>query len=223
MLLDTGNYDEAIRQFETVIRRDPKYVLALTNLAQAYRIKGLYVDSIDSAHKAIALAPEIAEPHLWLADSLRLNGQYADSTPEYEGYLRLSNFDSKLAGQLNYYVLGFLIGAGKKKRAAQQDIWKDLRSLAYFGMCDSERKLKRFDRAIADCQKALTYDPADPYAHYTLALAYATEGQQTGNCGLLAAALPHFRSTVQLNPDLAESALAQKNIANIEKFLPQCP
>ncbi|MFN7996377.1 MAG: caspase family protein [Bryobacteraceae bacterium] len=223
MLLDVGNVDEAIRQFEAVKRRDPNNVLALTNLAQAYRMKGLYPDSIESARTAAKLSPGYAEPHLWMADSLRLSGQYEASTAEYDSYLRLSNFDSKLAGQLNYYVLGFLVGLGKKKRAAQQDIWKDLRSLAYFGMCDSERKLKRYDRAIADCQKALTYDPGDPYSHYALALAFATQAQQTGNCGMLAAALPHFRSTVQIDPDLQESALARQNIERIEKFLPQCP
>jgi tetratricopeptide (TPR) repeat protein len=223
MLLDRGDTDEAIRQFEAVLRREPKNVLALTNLAQAYRMKGLYSDSIESAGKAVKLAPEVAEPHLWMADSFRLSGKYEQSTPEYESYLRLSNFDSKLAGQLNYYVLGFLIGMGKKKRASQQDIWRDLRSLAYFGMCDSARKLKHFDLAITDCQKALTYDPADPYSHYALALAFATEGQKTGNCGLLAAALPHFRSTVQIDPDLNESSLARQNIDSIEKYLPQCP
>ena len=37
--------------------------------------------------------------------------------PEYAEYLRLSDFDSKLAGRLNYYVVGFLVGLGKKKRA----------------------------------------------------------------------------------------------------------
>ena len=178
MLLDIGNTDEAIRQFETVIRRDPDNVLALTNLAQAYRMKELYKDSIESARKAVKLGPELAEPHLWMADSLRLSGQYEPSIPEYDSYLRLSNFDSKLAGQLNYYVLGFLVGMGRKKRAAQQDIWKDLRSLAYYGMCDSESKLKRFDRAIEDCQKALTYDPRDPYAHYSLALAFDHQGKR---------------------------------------------
>lgn len=222
MLLDTGKYDEAVRQFETVIRRDPRNVLALTNLAQAYRMKGLYPDSVDSARKAAGLAPKYAEPHLWMADSLRLSGQYGPSTAEYADYLNLSNFDTKLAGQVNYYVLGFLVGLGKKKRASQQDIWKDLRALAYFGMCDSERKLKHFDRAVEDCQKALAYDAQDPFTHYTLALAFATEGRQTGNCGLLAAALPHFRATVQINPDMQEAGFARQNIAAIEKFLPGC-
>ena len=59
MLLDTGNTDEAIRQFETVIRREPNNVLALTNLAQAYRMKDLYSDSIESARKAVKSGPGV--------------------------------------------------------------------------------------------------------------------------------------------------------------------
>ena len=222
MLLDTVNTDEAIRQFETVIRREPNNVLALTNLAQAYAMKELYAESIESARKAVKLRPELAEPHLWMADSMRLKGQYEPSLPEYDSYLRLSNFDSKLAGQLNYYVLGYLFGMGKKKRAAQEDIWKDLRSHTYYGMCDSENRLKHFDRAIVDCQKALTYDQGDPYAHYSLALAFANQGQHTGDCGMLSAAIPHFRQMLQINPDLQEAAYARQNMQNIENALPQC-
>ncbi len=87
MLLDTGKTDEAIRQFETVIRRDPNNVLALTNLAQVYRMKELYADSIESARKAAKLGLELAEPQLWMADSLRQSRKYELSIPEYENYL----------------------------------------------------------------------------------------------------------------------------------------
>ncbi|MEI9975918.1 MAG: hypothetical protein WDO73_29965 [Ignavibacteriota bacterium] len=59
-----------------------------------------------------------------------------------------------MAGQLNYYVLGSLFGIGKKKRAAQEDIWKDLRSLAYFGICDCHYQSKQYDSAITACQKS---------------------------------------------------------------------
>jgi len=223
MLLDTVNTDEAIRQFETVIRRDPNNVLALTNLAQAYAMKELYADSIESARKAVKLRPELAEPHLWMADSMRLKGQYEHSLPEYDIYLRLSNFDSKLAGQLNYYVLGYLFGMGKRKRAAQEDIWKDLRSHTYYGMCDSEYQLKRFENAIGDCQKALAYDPGDPYAHYSLALAFMHQGQDTGDCGMLSAAASHFRTMLATDKDLQEATVAGKNLKAIESYLPQCP
>jgi len=221
MLLDIGNVDEAIRQFNYVLQRSPEHVVALTLVAQAYRLKELYAESIESARKAIALAPASAEPHLWLAESLRLSGKYDASRAEYERYLTLSDFDSKLAGQLNYYVLGFLAGVGRRKQAAQRDIWRDLRSLAYFGMCDCERKLSRYDPAITYCQKSLTYDPNDPYAHYALALAYTRKANQTGSCETLPAALKHFRAVLAINADLQEAQHAKQNIANIEKV--QCP
>jgi tetratricopeptide (TPR) repeat protein len=221
MLLYTSNVDESIRQFDYVLRRSPCHVLALTLQAQAYRLKEMYAPSIESARNAIRLAPKSAEPHMWLAESLRLSGKYDESRREYDEYLRLSDFDSKMAGQLNYYVLGFLAGIGRKKHAAQRDIWKDLRSLAYFGMCDCERKLSRFDPAILYCQKSLTYDPKDPYAHFALALAYTRKANQTGSCETLPAALKHFRAVVDINADLAEAQMSRQNIAAIEKV--RCP
>jgi tetratricopeptide (TPR) repeat protein len=221
MLLDIGNVDEAIRQFNVVLRREPDNALALTLQAQAYRMKDLYKESAESARRAIRLTPKNAEPHLWLAESLRLSGQYDESRSEYQQYLALSNFDSKLAGQLNYYVLGFLAGVGRKKHAAQRDIWKDLRSLAYFGMCDCERKMSRFDPAIDYCQRSLTYDPNDAYSHFALALAYTRKANQTGSCETLPAALKHFRAVLDINADIAEAQMARQNIANIEKV--RCP
>ena len=41
MLLDTGSFDEAIRQLNAVVQRDPDHVLALRLLAEAYRMKDL--------------------------------------------------------------------------------------------------------------------------------------------------------------------------------------
>jgi hypothetical protein len=91
---------------------------------------------------------------LWLAESLRRSNKFQESVPEYEAYLRYSDFDSKLAGKLNYWVMGFISGTGKKKARELKDVWKELRSLAYFGLCDSERRMGRFDTAILHCQQA---------------------------------------------------------------------
>ena len=219
MLLDKGSLDESIRQLNAVVQRDPKHALAYYLLAQALRMKGLYPDSIDSAEKAIKLTPNNAEPYFWLAESLRLSGKYKEAGASYTDYLRLSDFDSKLAGKMHYYVVGFLVGQGKKKRAAQRDVWKDLRSLAYFGLCDSERKLKRFDSAIGYCRKALSYDSADPYSEYALGLSYIGQAQETGAVELLAAARQHLRAMLTLNSDLTEADYARKNIANIDALL----
>ena len=219
MLLDLADTDGAVREFNSVLQRKPNDPVTLTNLAQAYRMKGLFPESVESARKAVSFAPEYAEPHLWMGESLRLSAHYDASLAEYGLYLKLSNFQSKLSGQLNYYVVGYLIGMGKKNRATQQDIWKDLRNLAWFGSCDCERKLKHYDLAIPDCQKALTYDPSDAYTHYALALSYAGQGAHVGSYELLAAAVQHFQAMLQLNPDLQEAGFAKQNISSLQKAL----
>jgi tetratricopeptide (TPR) repeat protein len=219
MLLDIGGTDEAIRQLTVVVQRDPQNGMAQYLLSQAFRTKDQFTQSIEAASKAIKLNPSNPEPHFWLAESLRLSGAYDKAVTEYAEYLKLSDFNSKLAGKMNYYVLGFLAGFGKKKRAAQQDIWKDLRSLAYFGMCDSHRKLSDYDAAIASCQRALNYDPEDPYVHYALGLIYARKAQATGRIESLPAARQHFATMLKINSEMAEAEYARKNIASIDAAL----
>jgi tetratricopeptide (TPR) repeat protein len=219
MLLDIGDTDEAIRQLNVVLQRQPDHATGLTMLAQAYRLKDLYPQSIEAAQRAIQLTPKNAEPHMWLADSLRLSGKLPEAKAEYLQYLRLSDFDSKLAGKLNYYVLGSLIGFGRKKRAAQHDIWSDLRSLAFFGLCDCDRRSKNYDSAIAYCQKSLAYDARDPYAHYALGLSFMHKANDENNMAALDPAIKHFQLVVDINPDMDEAKMAKRNIATIQAAL----
>jgi tetratricopeptide (TPR) repeat protein len=218
-LLDTGAVDEAIRQLNTVTQRDPANAPAFYLEAEAYRLKEAYPRAIEAARAAIKLTPANAEAHLWLADSLRMSGALPESTGEYVAYLKLSDFDTKLAGQLNYYVLGYIAGIGKKKRAAQTDTWRDLRSLAYFGLCDAERKQSHFDTAVTYCQKSLAYDAKDPYTHYALALCYMHLAQQNQSLETLASAGFHFRTMLDLNPDLEEAKYARQNLKSIDGLL----
>ncbi|MEW5979669.1 MAG: tetratricopeptide repeat protein [Acidobacteriota bacterium] len=219
MLLDTGGTDEAIRQLNTVIQREPNHATALYLLAQAYRMKDLYAESIESARKAIQLVPGNAEAHFWLAESLRMSGQYEQGRTEYLSYLKLSDFNSKLAGKMNYYVLGFLVGMGKKKRAAQQDIWKDLRSLAYFGLGDCERLLSNPDAAIDYYSQSLSLDPEDPLVHYASGLAYYRKAEMTQSAVTLPEARRHFETMLKLNADLAQAQTAKKYLAAIDATL----
>ena len=75
----------------------------------------------------------------------------------------MSNFDSSFAGKFAYYVLPF-----GSERAAQGDIWKQLRAQANFGLCDCEWLQKHLDPAIHYCEAALGYNPSDLYSHYRL-------------------------------------------------------
>jgi hypothetical protein len=118
----------------------------------------------------------------------------ADAIREYNLYLSLSNFDSGFGGKLNYYLAGFLFGAGRKKRAAQTDIWRELRGQANLGICDCQWMLKHYDRRpSSDCQQALTLHPQGPLRELPAGhRVYAQEFNQQNSVGYLAAAKEHF-------------------------------
>ena len=110
---------------------------------------------------------------------------------------------------------------GRKKRVAERDIWNDYHNMAWFGICECERKSGNLDAAIADCQKALTYDAKDPFAHYQLGLAFMNKANKTKSVAELDPALKHFQQMLEINPDMAEAAFARGNIALIQKVLQQ--
>jgi tetratricopeptide (TPR) repeat protein len=222
-LLDAGDLDEAVRQLNIVTRREPGREMAWYLLSQAYARKSDYADGKTAAETAIKLAPGNAEAHFWLAECLRQLKQPADAELEYQSYLALSNFDTGKAGQLNYYVAGYLLGMGKKKRATQSDIWKELRGQANLGLCDSEWMQKQFDPAINYCQIALTYMPSDLFANYRLGVIYAEKFNQNNQVALLAAAKLHFAAVIAANPDTNEADRSRKYMKNIDLVLSQVP
>jgi tetratricopeptide (TPR) repeat protein len=236
-LLDTGAFDEAIRQLNFVSQRDAGNGTAWYLLSQAFFRKGAYEQAVRASREAVKLIPSKAEAHLWMADSLRLYDDSlhttSDITPaeaEYNQYLKLSEFDSKFAGKLNYYVLPWLIGTGTKKRAAQTDIWKQQRAQANFGLCDCEWLLKRYDSAIPYCERALSLDPSDLYAQYRLGILYSqqfnvlNERSTVPNAlDLLVQARKHFSTVIALNSDADQAANSRKYIQNIDQFLVHQP
>jgi len=199
-LLDAGDMDEAIRQLNVVTQRDA---------------------TIQAARQAIDLTPGNAEAHFWLAESLRQKHQSPEAEAQYNQYLALSNFDSGMAGKLSYYLGGYLLGYGVKKRAAQADIWKELRGQANTGLCDCEWLQKKFDSAIHYCQTALTFTPTDLFTNYRLGILYSEQYNSSGSVALLAAARKHFQNVIEQNPDANEADRSRKYVRNIDAVLAQ--
>lgn len=65
--------------------------------------------------------------------------------------------------------------------------------MAYLGICDCERNLANCDAAITSCQKTLSYDSKDPYAHFALGLSYMRKAVQTNSIAELDPALRDFQ------------------------------
>jgi tetratricopeptide (TPR) repeat protein len=219
-LLDTGGFDEAIRQTNAVIQRYPNSGMAWYLESQAFVRKGSWEQGVAAGRTAIKFTPANAEAHLWLGEALRQSNQCPEATSEYSRYLSLSNFNSGTAGQLNYYLLGSLFAMGRKTRATQQDIWRELRAQANVGICDCQWMQKQFQAAAESCQKALSYVRDEPYANYRLGLVYAEEYNGNGNAELLKEARQYFSTVIALIPDTEEAQRSRGYIAKIDAVLP---
>jgi tetratricopeptide (TPR) repeat protein len=221
VLLDTGDFDEAIRQLDEAARQDPSDGMARYLQSQAFLRKGSYGQAVQAGNQAILLTPANAEAHLWLGEALRRNGQCPQALSEYNNYLSLSNFNSGVAGKVNYYVLGSLFGTGTKKRATQQDIWRELRAQAYEGICDCDWMGKSYDDAALQCHKALSLLPGDLFANYRLGLIFTTQYNTIGGPALLQEARKYFATVIAINPDTDEAQRSRKYVANIDSVLAQ--
>ena len=221
VLLDTGELDEAIRQLDAVAKQAPSNGMVWYLQSQAFLRKGSYGQAVDSGEQAVKLTPANAEAHLWLGEALRRNSQCGLATTQYESYLSLSNFNSDLGGKLNYYVLGSLFGVGTKKRATQQDIWRELRAQAYEGICDCDWMRKSYDDAAVQCHKALSLVPEDLFANYRLGLVFTEQYNAIGGQALLQEAKQYFDAVIAINPDTDEAQRSRKYVANIDSVLAQ--
>jgi tetratricopeptide (TPR) repeat protein len=219
VLLDQGNMDEAVRQLDVVTRRDPEDATAWYLLSQAYARKSSFEQGKDAAERAVKFAPGNGEAHFWLATCLRHLNQFAVAEQEYKTYLELTNYDSGKGGKVSYYLLGYTLGMGKKRRAAQSDIWRELRGEANLGICDCEALQKNFSTALPYCQKALTYTPQDLWANYRLGMIYVQQSNANASPALLAAAKTHFQQVIAANPDTDEAARARLYISKIDVAL----
>jgi tetratricopeptide (TPR) repeat protein len=234
-LLDQGALDEAVRQLNAALQQKPDDGTALYLLSQAYAREGDFAHGKAAALNAVKAAAGNGEAHFWLAECERHLNEAAAAEVEYRQYLQLTNFNSGAMGNVNYYVAGFLLGIGRKRRAAEQDIWREQQGQANLGICDCEWMQKRDDAAIPYCQKALNLMPTDLWANYRLGLIYiekANAGAQ-GMGGpelsaqdvvkLLSEAKVRFGNVVAANPDTDEASRARQYIAKIDAALASHP
>ena len=231
-LLDQGGLDEAVRQLNAALQRQPDDGTALYLLSQAYARQGDFKSGDAAATRAVKAAPANGEAHFWLAECKRHLNDPANAEAEYRQYLQLTNFNSGVGGQLNYYLAGFLLGMGKKHRAAEQDIWREQQGQANLGICDCEWMQKRNDAAIPYCLKALSLLPSDLWANYRLGLIYveqanahtqAANSAHSNDAGdvvnLLKEAKTRFANVIAANPDTDEASRARQYISRIDSAL----
>jgi tetratricopeptide (TPR) repeat protein len=234
VLIETGDPDEAIRQFAEVARLDPSNDDVHAMLARAYWDKSAWDRAIEEADKALAIDRSNAQAHLWKADATRQLAAvekdktrqlelYSRAREDYREFLNLTNFSSGIGAKLAFHFIGF--GIGRKKHADRQGAYDSLRSSGFLGLCLSEQKVGNPLRARDYCQRALRHAPRDPIAYFLLGNINRDIYNARQSCVDLSAARVSYARMLELNPDLDESKNARNYLGQIDGILPQlgCP
>lgn len=91
-----GMLDEAVREYEEIVRMSPEDISAIFNLASIYRDKGMFTDAVELFKRALILAGEpwqTREIYNALGDSFALQGLYLKALDNYLEALNISPED----------------------------------------------------------------------------------------------------------------------------------
>ena len=202
---NTNDLKKALTYFQQASNEDPSYALAWSGIADVYVLLPLfgganpadaYPKAKEAANKAVALDPNLAEPHA----ALGLIGNIFD----FDFALSLREFEKAIAFNPNYATAHHWFGNSllecigdfersivEVRRALELDplsiaINVDLGYSYYFA--------GRYPEGIAQIRKALDLDPNSYYAHYNL-------GQVLEMSGDLPGAISEYEKAVTLDTD----------------------
>ncbi len=177
----------AVAAYTEAIRLDPNYALAYAGRSLAFADfaralvsgpgVGEYFNKAQiDARKAIALAPDLAESHLALANFLAGTLDFADALREYEGALALAPGSATILKEYGAFVV--LIGrTGAALAAAHRLLVLDpLNSMNHFGLGVSLAFARRYGEAIGAFTDAKALAPEDVSVNMWLGISYYLSG-----------------------------------------------
>ena len=202
---DTNDLQKALGYFEQAAKEDPNYALAWSGTADVYALLPLfggadpadaYPKAKEAANKAIALDPNLAEPHadLGLIASL-FDFDFALSMREFEKSIALNpNYATAhhwFGDSVLQCIGDFNRAIAEMKRALELDPLSvvfsvDLGVAYYFD--------GRYQEGIAQTRKALDLDPNAYYPYYNL-------GELLEESGDFPGAISEYKKSVALDAD----------------------
>jgi len=181
-----GGLVAALEHFKKAIEEDAGYALAFAGLADAYAFIGVYAvqrprlalaQAIAAATRALELDPDLPEAHTSIA-FIKMGNDW-DLAGAAREFARALELDPQLAVTRIYYswllvLQGDVASAVVQIRAAQET--EPLSPLVNAGAGHTLYLARRYDEAIAACEKSLEIDPNFILATHVIAMCLALQG-----------------------------------------------
>jgi tetratricopeptide (TPR) repeat protein len=192
-----GGVQDAIGQYEEVLRLNPRDPYVPANLANALVRTGRFEEAIGHYEQALRIDPNDAHAHYNLGVSLCKLGQFKQSIGHFEQALRIEPDYAEA-----HYILGsVLFEQGRVPEAIGH--WEQALKVkpayaeAHYNLANALLRGGRFEEAIEHYDQALKIRPTYAEAHYNLGIALEQVGR-------VQAAIEHYEQAVQLRPDFVE-------------------
>jgi len=202
-LLDEGQTEEAMGQFQEAILINPEDAEAHYNLGVALFKKNKTNAATSEFREAIRIKPDYAQAHNNLGTALLNQGQTDNAASQFQEATRLKPDYAEA-----HYNLGVaLFNQGQTGEAASQ--FQEAVRLkpdyveAHINLGTALLNQGQTDSAISQFQEAVHLKPDDAEAHYNLGVALLSQGQTDRAIG-------QFQEAIRLEP---EAAYAQSNLA----------
>ena len=151
--VEDRRYDDAIIAFTEVLESIPKYILALSGLAQAYERKEDYDNAIAYYKKVLSIDPNHSKASKGIRNIPKRVFQSAGK--EYK------------AGNLNAAISKY-----KKAISLNKNYW-----LAYYNLGAVQKKMGQISEAIGNYNASLSINPNYDRGWYSLGVAYKDNGE----------------------------------------------
>lgn len=95
--LETGDYDKALKFFQSEVDHHPESGAARTGLGMVLKARGKAGEAVATIRRATEVEPDFAEAHYQLGSLLESNKDYSEACKSFERYLQLAPISSKKA------------------------------------------------------------------------------------------------------------------------------
>jgi len=201
-----GEYTQAERVYEQILRQEPENTNVLCLLGMVARVQGKLEEAIACYQRAIALKPNFIEARFNLGNALSASQQTEEAIACYQTLLELQ---PSHAGA--YSNLGLLYHQQNQveeaKRAYEQAIAIDSNQVeSFYNLGNLYKAEQDFDRAIAYYQQALNLNPNFSQALLNLGNTLQEQEQGTGiNLNRRQEAIAYYHRALQANPNSTEA------------------
>jgi tetratricopeptide (TPR) repeat protein len=209
VLARAGQYDESIKQFQTLVSKNPKSAEYEAKLGEVYRIKGDFNSAIDHFRKASILSPNDVSPLVRVAILLDSVGRRAEAKPIYEQVVRLQPDNPMALNNLAFIKAEEgtdLDQAMSYAQRAKQKVPQDPNISDTLGWIYIKKNLS--DEAVRLFRELVTKSPNNSTYRYHLAMALFQKGDR-------ASAKDECQTALKNNPSKEEQSKIKELLAKL--------